>query len=191
MFAQDARNQKAVQHCWNKMSIVESIYVKDEAEPGYNDAIDFFEELTRIKACYEYDISQDPWKLTTKNIIEDWKKWLHLNQENIYWNENDNSVFVDDNVTYLEKDPKDEYLKYYEILRSNTFGEFINITDQRCAYSFFIELIPYESIDLEWNEERQLVLNTEEYFKKLTDWLNKNEANLIWDVESQKVTLLK
>jgi hypothetical protein len=191
LISQSDLNKKAIEYYESRIEIVESLQGGNSVGIEYIKAIDYLEELTKIKACYEIDFSQEPTKMTTNYIIQDWKNWLKQNQKNIYWDEKLKIALVTEDVNYLIKNPKEEYMKNFEILKINTLGDYINITEQRCAYDFFTKLVSRDSTDLEWNEKKQMVLNSELYFEKLIKWFDKNKEKLIWDKENQEVLIEK
>ena len=190
IYSQNIGNKKAVKFYNSQIQIIDSFERGNSAGAEYLEAIDFLENLTNVKPCYEWNIAQEPDKWSTNYILEDWKKWFELNKEIIVWDHDSQSIKFIAPVRYLEKKPKDEFLKYYNILESNIQGDYFNATELWCAFGFFHFTKLYREItDFEDNQELDFHRPSNAYLKRLMKWYSENEQKLVWDIDKQEVVV--
>ncbi len=173
----------------SKIKIIESFYEKGYADDELLKTIEYLETLTGIIPCLEYSIEQQPHKYTTTFILNDWKNWLELNRSNIDFDKNTGAIVFVNNAKQLEKNPKDEFLKYVEIIKNNMESDFYNLSELYCAHDYVVNLIGYDSNDLDWNDKKELVLPTQYFLERINLWYKENAAYLIWNKEKQMITL--
>ncbi|WP_109435464.1 hypothetical protein [Aquimarina sp. AU119] len=192
-------NEEAINYYKSNIKIVESLNKGYEVGKEYDLAIDFFEELTKVKSYHQYGFADQPEKYATKYVIKDWKKWLDLNLDIIYWDKKTNAIKATSKVKYLEKDPKKVFLENYDILKANTFGKHIDDTEFNHSIDFFIELIPFCNflnnlsplIEIENDKVNIYKKTTKSHFKKLREWYKLNKEKLIWNKMTQSVKIKK
>lgn len=166
------------------LSYIEDASIKDIPEFfNRSEAILMIEDISGIESFTHYGYSD--WKVPNKWNFRDWRDWYFINKNNIYFDKDLNKFRSEGVLIALNKNPIGVYNEYLNIILNNNINHRqINGDHLDYAMHFFSELTKRE-----FNKTDTFRIPNDEDISFLNDWLIKNEQNILWDIQSQKIIL--